>query len=134
MYPVLGLESEGRLLRHFQTPVLYWINFSLRQIFPEHFTIDCTNFRGDGNESLSWSAPHPGFRAFSWQSHSPTPVLIAFLALPSHKISGYRSLEAQGFFNQIQGLIAPEIYQFAFLEKLSVYINSADEDLLNGVS
>ena len=26
-YPVLGLRSAGRLLRHFQTPVLYWINF-----------------------------------------------------------------------------------------------------------
>ena len=29
-YPVLGLESGERLLWHFQTPVLYWINFSLR--------------------------------------------------------------------------------------------------------
>ena len=27
---VLGLGSEGRLLRHLQTPTLYWINFSLR--------------------------------------------------------------------------------------------------------
>ena len=29
-YTGLGLGSGGRLLRHFQTPVLYWINFSLR--------------------------------------------------------------------------------------------------------
>ena len=29
-YPVLGLGSRGRLLRHFQTPTLHWINFSLR--------------------------------------------------------------------------------------------------------
>ena len=29
-YPVPGLGSGGRLLCHFQTPVLYWINFSLR--------------------------------------------------------------------------------------------------------
>ena len=29
-YPVLGLGSGGRLLRHFQTPVLYLMNFSLR--------------------------------------------------------------------------------------------------------
>ena len=29
-YPVLGLGSGGRLLCHFQTPVLYWINFSQR--------------------------------------------------------------------------------------------------------
>ena len=29
-YPVLGLGSGGRLLMHFQTPILYWINFSLR--------------------------------------------------------------------------------------------------------
>ena len=28
--PVLGLGSGGKLLRHFQTPVLYWKNFSLR--------------------------------------------------------------------------------------------------------
>ena len=27
---VLGLGSGERLLWHFQTPVLYWINFSLR--------------------------------------------------------------------------------------------------------
>ena len=33
-YPVLGLESGGRLLRHFQTPVLYWINFGLRNWAP----------------------------------------------------------------------------------------------------
>ena len=31
-YPVLGLESGERLLWHFQTPVLYWINFSLQSI------------------------------------------------------------------------------------------------------
>ena len=30
MYPVLGLGSGERLLWHFQNPVLYWINFSLR--------------------------------------------------------------------------------------------------------
>ena len=30
IYPILGLGSGGRPLRHFQTPVLYWINFSLR--------------------------------------------------------------------------------------------------------
>ena len=30
-YPVLGLGSWGRLLRGSQTPVLYWINFSLRR-------------------------------------------------------------------------------------------------------
>ena len=29
-YPVLGLGPGERLLWHFQTPVLYWINFSLR--------------------------------------------------------------------------------------------------------
>ena len=29
-YPVLGLVSGERLLWHFQTPVLYWINFGLR--------------------------------------------------------------------------------------------------------
>ena len=29
-YPVLGLGSGEELLRHFQTPVLYWTNFSLR--------------------------------------------------------------------------------------------------------
>ena len=29
-YPALGLGSGRRLLRGFQTPVLYWINFSLR--------------------------------------------------------------------------------------------------------
>ena len=28
--PVLGLGSGGSLRMHFQTPVLYWINFSLR--------------------------------------------------------------------------------------------------------
>ena len=28
-YPVLGLGSGGRLLRHFQTPTLHWICFSL---------------------------------------------------------------------------------------------------------
>ena len=30
IYPVLGLGSGERLLWHMQTPVLYWINFSLR--------------------------------------------------------------------------------------------------------
>ena len=30
VYPVLGLGSGRRLLWHFQTPVLYWINISLR--------------------------------------------------------------------------------------------------------
>ena len=30
LYPVLGAGSGERLLRHFQTPVLYWINFCLR--------------------------------------------------------------------------------------------------------
>ena len=30
LYPVLGLGSGGRLLRGFQTPVLYWIDFSLQ--------------------------------------------------------------------------------------------------------
>ena len=29
-YPVLGLGSGGRLLRHSQTPTLHWIHFSLR--------------------------------------------------------------------------------------------------------
>ena len=29
-YPVLGLGSGEKLLWHFQTPVLYWINFGLR--------------------------------------------------------------------------------------------------------
>ena len=29
-YPVLGLGSGERLLWHFQAPLLYWINFSLR--------------------------------------------------------------------------------------------------------
>ena len=29
-YPVLGLGSGERLLWHFQTAILYWINFSLR--------------------------------------------------------------------------------------------------------
>ena len=29
-YPVPGLGSGERLLWHFHTPVLYWINFSLR--------------------------------------------------------------------------------------------------------
>ena len=29
-YPLLGLGSGGRLLRHFQTPTLHWIYFSLR--------------------------------------------------------------------------------------------------------
>ena len=29
-YPALGLGSGERLLWHFQTPVLYWINLSLR--------------------------------------------------------------------------------------------------------
>ena len=29
-YPVLGLGSGGRLLRHFQTPTLGWIHVSLR--------------------------------------------------------------------------------------------------------
>ena len=29
-YPVSGLGSGGRLLRHFQTPTLHWIKFSLR--------------------------------------------------------------------------------------------------------
>ena len=33
--PVLGLGSGGRLLRHFQTPDLYWINFSLRHVQPQ---------------------------------------------------------------------------------------------------
>ena len=28
--PVLGLGSEGRLLQHFQTPVLYSIDFNLQ--------------------------------------------------------------------------------------------------------
>ena len=32
LHPELGLGSGGRLLRHFQTPVLYWINFSLWQV------------------------------------------------------------------------------------------------------
>ena len=31
-YLDLGLESGERLLWHFQTPVLYWINFSLRSL------------------------------------------------------------------------------------------------------
>ena len=30
VYPVLGLGSGGRLLRHFQTPTLHWIHVSLR--------------------------------------------------------------------------------------------------------
>ena len=30
-FPVLGLGSGERRLWHFQTPVLYWINFSLRE-------------------------------------------------------------------------------------------------------
>ena len=34
-YPVLGLGSGDTLLWHFQTPVLYWINFSLRQEPPK---------------------------------------------------------------------------------------------------
>ena len=29
-YPVLGLGSGERLLRHFQTPTLHWIHVSLR--------------------------------------------------------------------------------------------------------
>ena len=29
-YPVLGLGSGGRLLRHFQAPTLHWIHVSLR--------------------------------------------------------------------------------------------------------
>ena len=29
-YPVVGLGSGERLLWHFQTPALYWVNFSLR--------------------------------------------------------------------------------------------------------
>ena len=31
-YPVMGLGSGGRLLGHFQTPVLYWMHFGLRHI------------------------------------------------------------------------------------------------------
>ena len=30
--PVLGLASGGRLLRRFQTPILHWINFGLREL------------------------------------------------------------------------------------------------------
>ena len=33
-YPVLGLGCGERLLWHFQTPVLYWINFGLRSRSP----------------------------------------------------------------------------------------------------
>ena len=33
LYPVLGLGSGGRLLEHCQTPVLYWMHFSLRDTF-----------------------------------------------------------------------------------------------------
>ena len=32
-YPVLGLGSGGRLLRHFQIPTLHWIHVSLRCTF-----------------------------------------------------------------------------------------------------
>ena len=31
MFSSTGAGSGGRLLRHFQTPVLYWTNFSLRK-------------------------------------------------------------------------------------------------------
>ena len=32
-YPVLGLRSVGRLLRHFQTPTLHWIHFKFVQFY-----------------------------------------------------------------------------------------------------
>ena len=38
-YPVLGLGSGERLLWHFQTPVLYWINFNLRNWEPSDYVL-----------------------------------------------------------------------------------------------
>ena len=43
IYPVLGLGSGERLLRGFQTPVLYWINFSSenRVFLKSRLTLTC---------------------------------------------------------------------------------------------
>ena len=64
-YPVLGLVSGKRLLWHFQTPVLCWINVSLRE----------GDFRTmHGSEGVQTMVPDHGFTRVADRAGTSGPI------------------------------------------------------------
>ena len=85
---VLGLGSGGRLLRHFQTPALYWINFSLRD-FPSRITPSmaqilgfCAPTKADLSQTLGQSTLPQALFPPCGHGFFARDILTAFLSSP----------------------------------------------------